>query len=461
MKAINISEILDNAKGKLIQGNKGTLIKSISINSKNVDEEGLFVPLIGEKFDAHDFVYDAYKNGCKTFLKDKNHDLNFNSEDINIIEVEDTTKALGDIARLYKEKFLINYVAVTGSTGKTTTKDMIYSVLSSKYNTLKTEGNFNNHIGLPLTIFKLKDEHQCAILEMGMSSFGEIEYLSEIVNHKIAVISNIGLSHIQNLGSQEGILKAKLEITKNFTNENTLIINADDKYLKTLKNKELKYKLKTFGFEKDNDLYCVEYKMNETGIDFECIVHNQKEEFFIPARGKHNIYNAMAAILTGIELGLSINQIKTGLLNFKNGKMRLDILKTDSFEIINDAYNASPDSMKAALNILGEYKQNRKISILGDMLEMGEYAKNGHELVGEYSIGNSDLIITVGKDSKHIGNGAMKKGFNEQNVIHFNTNSQVIDYLKNILEKDDVILIKGSRGMKMEEIVVFLNDYKI
>lgn len=356
---------------------------------------------------------------------------------------------------------MIDYVAVTGSTGKTTTKDMIYSVLSSKYNTLKTEGNFNNHIGLPLTIFKLKDEHECAILEMGMSSFGEIEYLSNIVNHKIAVISNIGLSHIENLGSREGILKAKLEITKNFTNDNTLIINADDEYLKTLKKKELNYNLKTFGFEKESDLYCTGYKMNETGIDFECIVHNQKEEFFIPARGKHNIYNAMAAILTGIQLGLSIDRIKKGLLNFKNGKMRLDILKTDSFEIINDAYNASPDSMKAALNILGEYKKNRKIAVLGDMLEMGEYAKNGHELVGEYANGNSDLIITVGKDSKHIGNGAIKKGFNGQNVIHFNSNSQVIDYLKNTLKKDDVILIKGSRGMKMEEIVDFLNNHKI
>ncbi len=458
---ISINEILNNLNTRLVKGNKDTLIKNISINSKNIDMECMFIPLIGEKFDAHNFVYDAYENGCKTFLKDKNHNLDFNGEDVNIIEVDDTTKALGDIARLYKEKFLINYVAVTGSTGKTTTKDMIYSVLSNKYNTLKTEGNLNNHIGLPLTIFKLKDKHQCAILEMGMSSFGEIEYLSDIVNHKIAVISNIGLSHIENLGSQEGILKAKLEITKNFTKENTLIINADDEYLKTLKNKELNYKLKTFGFGKDNDLYCVEYKMYETGIDFECIVHNQKEEFFIPARGKHNIYNAMAAILTGIELGLSMDQIKKGLLNFKNGKMRLDILKTDSFEIINDAYNASPDSMKAALNILGEYKQNRKIAILGDMLEMGEYAKNGHELVGEYAMGNSDLIITVGKDSKHIGNGAIKKGFDVQNVIHFDSNLKVIEYLKHILEKDDVVLIKGSRGMRMEEIVDFLNSYKI
>ncbi|WP_242967835.1 UDP-N-acetylmuramoyl-tripeptide--D-alanyl-D-alanine ligase [Tepidibacter mesophilus] len=458
---ITINEILNNLNATLVKGNKDTLIKNISINSKNVGNEFIFIPLIGEKYDAHDFVYDAYKNGCRIFLKDKNHDLDFDSKDVSIIEVEDTTKALGDIARLYKEKFLINYIAVTGSTGKTTTKDMIYSVLSSKYNTLKTEGNFNNHIGLPLTIFKIKDEHECAILEMGMSSFGEIEYLSDIVNHKIAIISNIGLSHIENLGSREGILKAKLEITKNFTNDNTLIINADDEYLKTLKNKELDYKLKTFGFGKDNDLYCVEYKMYETGIDFECIVHNQKEEFFIPARGKHNIYNAMAAILTGIELGLSIDEIKKGLLNFKNGKMRLDILRTDSFEIINDVYNASPDSMRAALNILGEYKQNRKIAVLGDMLEMGEYAKVGHELVGEYAIGNSDIVITVGKDSKYIGNGAIKKGFNEQNILNFNSNLQVIDYLKTILKKEDVILIKGSRGMKMEEIVDFLNNYKI
>ncbi|MCT4508540.1 MAG: UDP-N-acetylmuramoyl-tripeptide--D-alanyl-D-alanine ligase [Tepidibacter sp.] len=461
MKAITINDILNNLNATLIKGSKDTLIESISINSKNIENKCIFIPLIGEKFDAHDFVIDAYENGCRIFLKDKNHDLSFDSEDVSIIEVEDTTKALGDIARLYKEKFLINYVAVTGSTGKTTTKDMIYNVLSSKYNTLKTEGNFNNHIGLPLTVFKLKDEHECAILEMGMSSFGEIEYLSSIVNHKIAVISNIGLSHIQNLGSREGILKAKLEITKNFTKDNTLIINADDDYLKTLKDKKLNYNLKTFGFEKDNDLYCTQYKMNETGIDFECIVHNQKEAFFIPARGKHNIYNAMAAILTGTELGLNIDQIKKGLLNFKNTKMRLDILKTDLFEIINDAYNASPDSMKAAINILGEYKKSRKIAILGDMLEMGEYAKNGHEIVGEYANSNADLIITVGKDSRHIGNGAIKKGFDRQNIVHFDSNSQVIDYLRSILKKDDTILIKGSRGMKMEEIVKFLNDYKI
>lgn len=458
MQPISINEIITATNGRLLKGKLDDLILDICTDTRKANAKDLFIPLVGEKFDGHNFILNAYENGVRTFLKNKSNNIVLNLDDVNIVEVEDTTKALGDLAKYYKNKFSINYISITGSTGKTTTKDIIHSVLSSKYNTLKNEGNFNNHIGLPMTIFKLEDKYETAILEMGMSNSGEIKYLANIVDPKIAVISNIGLSHIENLGSQENILKAKLEITSSFAKDNVLIINGDDEYLKKLKSENLDYKLKSFGFEKGNDVFCVEYEMDENGINLTCSIDKNNETFFLPARGKHNIYNAMAAIMVGIELGLNLNEIKNGLRNFKPSKMRLDIIKKDSITIVNDVYNASPDSMKAALDILAEYKNNRKIAVLGDMLEMGDYAETGHRIVGHYGKNKCDIIITVGKNSKYIGIEAKEHGFKEKNVIHFDNNIEVIKYLKNNLNKNDVVLVKGSRGMKMEEIVNFLND---
>ena len=241
--------------------------------------------------------------------------------------------------------------SITGSTGKTTTKDILHCVLSSRYNTLKTEGNYNNHIGLPLTIFNLSKDNEAAILEMGMSSKGEIEYLANIVHPHIAVISNIGLSHIENLGSQLGILEAKLEICSNFKENNVLIVNGDDEHLKCLKNKGFAFEIKFFGFEKTNDMICTNYTIKEKGIEFEVQYEGETQKYFIPARGKHNIYNAMAGILVGIELELTVDEIRQGILDFMPSKMRLDIIKHNGIVVINDAYNASPDSMKAAIDV--------------------------------------------------------------------------------------------------------------
>ncbi|KXZ39546.1 UDP-N-acetylmuramoyl-tripeptide--D-alanyl-D-alanine ligase [Alkalithermobacter thermoalcaliphilus JW-YL-7 = DSM 7308] len=453
MNPISIEEIVIATNGELIKGNGKDLVNNISIDSRKTKKKDMYIALIGEKFDGHDFIKDAYEKGANTFVIDKNHHIDLISEDINIIKVEDTTKAIGDIAKFYRDKFKIHYVGVTGSTGKTTTKDMIYAVLSSKYKTLKTEGNFNNHIGLPLTIFNLESYHEAAILEMGMSSFGEIEYLAEIARPHIAVISNIGFSHIENLGSREGILKAKLEITSQFSKDNILIINGDDEYLKTVKNKKVDYKIKSFGFNFDNDLKCIKYETNEDGTQFTVELYNKEYDFFTPARGKHNIYNAMAAILVGMELNLSIEEIKKGLLDYKATNMRLDIIKKGNIIIINDAYNASPDSMKAALDVLNEYKNNRKIAVLGDMLEMGEYSKQVHEIVGSFAKDKSDIIITVGNNSRYIGYKAIEEGFEKSNVYHFSTNEEVVELLEKIISDDDVVLVKGSRGMRMEKIV--------
>jgi UDP-N-acetylmuramoyl-tripeptide--D-alanyl-D-alanine ligase len=457
MEALSIKELVVASNGTLVQGKELEKIQNIVIDSRKATEVDAFIAIIGENLDGHKFMQSALENGCKTFIKNKSNSIKIISSDINLIEVEDTTKALGDIAKFYKEKFNIPYIGVTGSVGKTTTKDMIYAAISTEFNTLKNEGNFNNHIGVPLTLFNLNSKHECAIIEMGMSNFNEIEYLANIVNPKIGVISNIGLSHIENLGSQEGILKAKLEITSNFDEANILIVNGDDEHLKKICKDGLKYDLKTFGFDKNNDVYCTDYIIGEESLSFKCVIGDNEEEIFIPTVGKHNIYNAMAAILVGLSLDMNLEDIKNGLRNFKASKMRLDIIKKDDLTIINDAYNASPDSMKAALDILGRYEK-RRVAILGDMFEMGEHSEYGHRLVGEHAISNVDILITIGENSKYISDESIKLGLNKDNVYHFYNKETAIDKLNGIINKDDVVLVKASRGMQLENIVQYLNE---
>ena len=456
MKSLTISELVLATKGTLVIGNENDRIDDVVIDSRCANEKNVFVAIIGENLDGHRFMESAYKNGCRTFIKNESNGIKLDSSDINLIEVKDTEKAMGDIARYYKEKFDIPYIGITGSVGKTTTRDMVYAAVSSKFNTLKNEGNLNNHFGVPLTLFNLDESHECAVIEMGMSGFKEIEYLANIVDPQIGVISNIGLSHIEKLGSQEGILKAKMEIATNFNSNNTLVVNGDDKFLATLKDKSHEYNLKTFGFNKENDIYCESYKMNEENLTFICIIDGKEEEIFIPTVGEHNIYNAMSAILVGMRLGISLEEIKQGLKNYKATKMRLDIVKNDKLTIINDAYNASPDSMEAALKILGRYK-NRRVAILGDMFEMGEHAEYGHRLVGKSVINNADLLITIGNDSKFIGKEAINLGFSEENIHHFETKEDAINKIDNLLKDNDTVLLKASRGMKLEKIVEHLN----
>ena len=456
MNSLTISELVSATNGRLVFGNESDCIIDVVIDSRKANKDNVFVAVIGENLDGHKFMQSAYENGCKTFIKNASSSIKLNSSDINLIEVEDTQIAVGNIAKYYKEKFDIPYIGVTGSVGKTTTRDMIYATVSSRFNTLKNEGNLNNHFGVPLTLFNLDESYECAVIEMGMSNFKEIEYLANIVKPRIGVISNIGLSHIENLGSQEGILEAKMEIATNFNESNTLVVNGDDKFLATLKEKNLNYSLKTFGFNKNNDIYCESYEMNEEDLTFTCYIDGKKEEIFIPTVGEHNIYNAMAAILVGKELNISLDDIKKGLKNFKATKMRLDIIKNNKMTIINDAYNASPDSMEAALKILGRYK-NRKVAILGDMFEMGEHSEYGHRLVGRYAIDNTDLLVAIGKDAIFMCDEAKSLGFDESNIYYFNTKEEAIENIDRLIKEDDVVLVKASRGMQLEKIVEYLN----
>ncbi len=402
MEYLTIKELILASEGQLVSKcNEETIVSNIVIDSRKAGKDSAFVAIVGENLDGHNFINLAINQGCKTIIKNKNNNVDIENKEVNVIEVSDTEIALGDIAKFYKNKFKIPFIAVTGSVGKTTTRDMVYSTISAKYNSLKNVGNLNNQFGVPLTLFNLNKEHECAVIEMGMSGFNEIEYLANIVNPQIGIISNIGYSHVEHLGSRDGIFKAKMEIATNFDENSLLIVNGDDDCLKTLKTKDLVYKLRTFGFDKDNDIYCESYEMDEESINFVAVINGKKEELFIPTVGKHNIYNAMAAILVGLNINMTIEEIKDGLKNFQCTKNRLDIIKKDKLTIIDSVYNASIDSMSAALNILGRY-ENRRVAILGDMFEMGEFAEFGHRQVGKAALGNIDIMIAIGKDSEFI-----------------------------------------------------------
>lgn len=457
MEYLTIKELILASEGQLVSKcNEETIVSNIVIDSRKAGKDSAFVAIVGENLDGHNFINLAINQGCKTIIKNKNNNVDIENKEVNVIEVSDTEIALGDIAKFYKNKFKIPFIAVTGSVGKTTTRDMVYSTISAKYNSLKNVGNLNNQFGVPLTLFNLNKEHECAVIEMGMSGFNEIEYLANIVNPQIGIISNIGYSHVEHLGSRDGIFKAKMEIATNFDENSLLIVNGDDDCLKTLKTKDLVYKLRTFGFDKDNDIYCESYEMDEESINFVAVINGKKEEFFIPTVGKHNIYNAMAAILVGLNLNMTIEEIKDGLKNFQCTKNRLDIIKKDKLTIIDSVYNASIDSMSAALNILGRY-ENRRVAILGDMFEMGEFAEFGHRQVGKAALGNIDIMIAIGKDSEFIVKELKENNMNENNLYHFETKEEAIESLDNIIKDDDVILVKASRGMNLEKVVEYLN----
>ncbi|WP_148556228.1 UDP-N-acetylmuramoyl-tripeptide--D-alanyl-D-alanine ligase [Terrisporobacter glycolicus] len=457
MEYLTIKELILASEGQLVSKcSEETLVNDIVIDSRKASKENAFVAIVGENLDGHDFINLAINQGCKTIIKNKDNNVDIENKEINVIEVNNTEVAFGDIARLYKNKFEIPFIAVTGSVGKTTTRDMVYSTISAKYNSLKNVGNLNNQFGVPLTLFNLNKEHECAVIEMGMSGFNEIEYLVNIVKPQIGIISNIGYSHVEHLGSRDGIFKAKMEITTNFDENSLLIVNGDDDCLKTLKDKHLVYKLKTFGFEKDNDIYCESFEMDEDNINFIAVIDGKREEFFIPTVGKHNIYNAMAAILVGINLNMTLEEIKDGLKNFQCTKNRLDIIKSNNLTIIDSVYNASIDSMTAALNILGRYK-SRRVAILGDMFEMGEFAEFGHRQVGKSALNNVDILISIGKDSEFIVKELKENNMNPDNLYHFETKEEAIEKLDDIIKENDTILVKASRGMHLEKVVEHLN----
>lgn len=452
---IRVKDIVKVCDAKLLFGNEEIICENFSKDTREIKTNDVYIGIKGENFDGNSFYEQALEKGAKVcilqdiVISDKEKDK---YKDRAIIIVEDTIKALQQIATLKRSLYNIPVIAITGSVGKTSTKDIIASVVATQFKVLKTQGNLNNHIGLPLTILGLKN-HEALVVEMGMNHLGEISVLSKIAKPNIAVITNVGTAHIGNLGSRENILKAKLEILDGLKEDGILIINNDNDILNSWINKCTEdEKVITFGIENKSDVMAFNIIQNENSSKFEIIEKNKKEGIMVPIAGKHFIYNALSAIAVGVKLGIPIDKIKKGIQNFELSKNRMEFINlTDDITIINDCYNANYDSMKAAIEYLGKISIKRKIAILGDMLELGEFSDELHRRVGEEIIKNKiDVLITVGKMGEIISNTAKET---DTVVYQCENNEEAIKIIKGIMKKDDIILVKASNGMKFKNII--------
>ena len=461
MQRLTVSDIVKATKGTLKtpknwghKSTENTEIAAVITDSREVTEGSLFIAIKGENTDGHKYLEGAVKQGAVAVVVQEDCEV-----DAAVIEVLDTTKAYGDIARYYKEKYNIPTVSITGSVGKTTTKDMIYSAIAADRCALKTQKNYNNHIGVPLTVLSIEKEHKAAVIEMGMNHFGEIDYLASIVKPDIAVITNIGMSHIANLGSQEGIFKAKMEITNYFDEHNTLIVNGDDKFLGTLKQGTLKHKVITYGVTNPkNDVKA--YDIVSKGLDgvgFKVSIGGKEYDITVDISGEHNVYNALAAVTAAHALGIDPEIAIYGIEHVELTEGRLEIVDVNGIKVIKDYYNASPDSVKSALGILSCATEKRKAAILGDILEMGEYAKEAHADLGDEVVKNKiDLLITAGNNAKYMAERAKSLGM--ENVHQFCTTEEAASFAKSALGDGDAVLIKASHGMHFEKVFEAISE---
>lgn len=456
-KDILVKDILDICKGKLICGNEEEICENFSKDTREINVGDIYLGIKGERFNGSNFYKEAFEKGAKGCIL---QDIEISKEDINtyndkfIIIVDNVVDALQKIAKYKRSLYDIPVIGITGSVGKTSTKDIIASVMATKYNVLKTEGNYNNEIGLPLTVLRLKD-HDALVLEMGMSAFGEISLLTDIAKPTTGVITVIGSSHIGELGSRENILKAKLEILEGLNEDGALIINNDNDLL-NLWNKENSdnHKHITYGIENKSILNAKNINIKEKGSLFEIETNNKVYTVEVPVAGKHFIYNSLAAIAVGLENNIEMEKIIEGISSFSLTKRRMEIIKnSNNVTIINDCYNASYESVKAALEYLASLKASRKIAVLGDVLELGEFSKQMHEKIGEEVVNNNiDTLVTVGKEAKTISDTVKNKSKNID-VYSFDENQDASNLLKQIMKENDIILVKASNGMHFEEIV--------
>lgn len=441
---IKLSKIFDFFKTEFNR-NFETDVTGVSIDSRTINPNDLFFAIKGEKFDGHDFVDKALGLKASAVVCSKK-DRYANG---NIIYVEDTLKALQDFARYYRLSFNIPFVAVTGSNGKTTTKEYINTALASSFKTSYTKGNLNNQTGVPLTIFSIEEDSQAAVIEMGMNNLGEIKELSSIILPDIAVITNVGTSHIGHLGSRQNIFKAKTEVLE-YLDNGYLVVNADDDMLCNLKSNH-KYTVIRTGINADNLDYCAKDIILNIDNTYSFSVKNSRIKLSIP--GVHNINNALLAIAAADLLNADFNKSVNAIGACVNQKMRTQITNIDGYMIINDAYNANYDSMKASIDILKNYK-SRKVAILGDMLELGDYEEIMHIKTGEYLAKNQiDILIAIGKNAGNYMKGALEYGMGKNNIFVFNDMIQAKTSIKDIICKGDTILLKGSRGSSMEKIM--------
>ena len=456
---LTISQVAKSCGGIYWNLSGDEMILDVAIDSRKVKSGDVFLALAGENFDGHDYVESAIKSGAIAAIVEGDVKRFPN---LPIIAVEDCRDALRSMARLYREQFNAAVIAITGSVGKTSTKDMIASVFGTHYNTLKTMGNFNNEVGLPLTVFRMTNEHDVVVLEMGMNNFYEISRLSNIGKPDVAVITNIGVSHIENLGSQENILKAKLEILDGLASDGLVVLNGDDKRLYALAG-TLDFETLYYGIDNPNcDILARDIRSSGQGSEFTVSFNGEEYKIATTVPGEHHIYNALAATLIGIRYNIPMEKIIQGIAEFSPGAMRQNVIKAENYTLIEDCYNASPDSMKAGLEVLTSLAKDckdgtpRTVGVLGDMLELGEFSEREHTNVGKLVCDSGiDVLITVGAEAKHIAVGAKSLGFGGE-VHSFEDNVALKEQISDIIKPGDFILFKGSRGMKLEEVSQFV-----
>ena len=456
MKNIYVKDILRLTNSKLIKGTEDTILNSFSTDTRTIKENEIYLAIKGQNFDGNLFYEEALQKGCSGCILDKNAKIDM--EALNkyphafIILVNDSLKCLQEIAKYKRSLYNIPVIGITGSVGKTSTKDIIANVLSQKYKVLKTEGNLNNHIGLPLTILKLQD-HEALVVEMGMNNLGEISLLSKIAKPNVALITNIGTAHIGILGSRENILKAKLEILEGME-EGTLIINNDNDLLHEVKNKiNPQIKVLTYSIKNESDYKATNISLNDKGSTFEILINKEVHSFQVNVPGEAFVLNSLAALIVGLHFNISLECIKEGILNFTLSSKRMEIEKIKNITLIKDFYNANLDSMKSAINYLGSLKETRKIAILGDMLELGSFSEELHREVGKCVYNNKiDLLITIGVEAKNIADECLKLGFNKNNILTYDSTRDAYPHIKNLFKEKDTILFKASNGMNFQEI---------
>lgn len=456
MKRISIEEAARAAGGRLLRKGKKGHITGVRHDSRECGEGDLFVAVKGENRDGHEYISQAVRNGCAAVMVSCGGEWmrQIEEADASVIEVADTVEALGMLAKHYLESLHLKKVAVTGSVGKTTVRDMIYYVLSEKYRCGRNIKNYNNEIGLPLSILRFDEDTEAAVLELGMSDFGEIDSLAGIVKPDVGVITNIGVAHIEHLGSREGIFRAKMEMAPHIgdgSGKGTLIFACDNDML-TKETTAGNYRQICVGENGKSDYIISD--IDDRGVGGISFTLEHKEQTYrieLPVAGRHNAVNAALAIAVGETMGVDIEDAARGLMNTKLTGSRLNIIDCGGFKIIDDTYNASPDSMKGALKVLEKSPGSKKTAVLGDMYELGSDSERQHFGVGVFARGlDIDVIVTIGSEAEKIADGASG---GRAEVYKYVKKEDFYDKIDELKKEGSIILVKGSRGMEMERIV--------
>ncbi|MFH1714685.1 MAG: UDP-N-acetylmuramoyl-tripeptide--D-alanyl-D-alanine ligase [Elusimicrobiota bacterium] len=458
---ITLQEIADKIQGRLINFYPPEKIQSISIDSRSIKKGQLFASIKGKNFDGHNFIKAAYQNGASASIVSEDIAQNNALTFPNMIIVKDTIAAIWELAKYYREKCNPKVIAITGSCGKTSVKDMLHYLLNEKFDVVATEGNLNNFIGVPLTIFRLKSDTEYCVVECGISEPSEMDILGRILSPDCAIITNVGYSHLEKLKNLDGVLAEKWKIGTYVNSRGLLLVNGDDALLKTkAENSKLKCQVKTFGLEPENTYFLKHIKSYQSAelLKFESNIDNiTSREFMLPLAGEAAIYNCSAACSAARSFaGLSVDYIADRLEDyFAPSKMRFEKIDVDGVTIINDAYNANPNSVKEGLKTFEKIeKKGKKIVVLGDMLELGDFEEKAHRNIGSLvSNMRMDYIFCYGMAAKFIYEEICNLGFDKERVFWYNDKIKLITKIKSIINKNDLVYLKASRAMKFEEIL--------